>query len=37
MDRHLARKNVRTGLIVTAICFFMFGMTFVAAWIYISP
>jgi sugar phosphate permease len=36
MDRHLARKNVRTGLIVTAICFFMFGMTFVAAAIYIA-
>jgi sugar phosphate permease len=36
MDRHLARKNVRTGLVVTAICFFMFGMTFVAAAIYIS-
>ena len=37
MDRHVARKNVRTGLIVTAVCFFMFGMTFVAAWIYIAP
>ena len=36
MDRNLARKNVRTGLIVTAVCFFMFGMTFVAAAIYIS-
>ena len=36
MDRHLARKNVSTGLVVTAICFFMFGMTFVAAAIYIS-
>jgi sugar phosphate permease len=36
MDRHLARKNVRTGLVVTAICVFMFGMTFVAAAIYIS-
>ena len=34
MDRNLARKNVRTGLIVTAVCFFMFGMTFVAAAIY---
>ena len=36
MDRHLARKNVRSGLIVTAGCFFMFGMTFVAASIYVS-
>ena len=36
MDRNLARKNVRTGLIVTAVCFFMFGMTFVAAAIYIA-
>jgi hypothetical protein len=36
MDRNLARKNVRTGLITTAVCFFIFGMTFVAAWIYIA-
>ncbi len=36
MDRNLARKNIRTGLIVTAVCLFMFGMTFVAAAIYIS-
>ena len=36
MDRNLARKNVRTGLILTAVCLFMFGMTFVAAWIYVS-
>jgi sugar phosphate permease len=36
MDRHLARRNVRTGLIVTAVCVFMFGMTFVAAAIYVS-
>jgi hypothetical protein len=36
MDRHLARRNVRTGLIVTAVCIFMFGMTFVAAAIYVS-
>ena len=36
MDRNLARKNVRSGLIVTAVCFFMFGMTFVAAAIYVS-
>ena len=36
MDRHLARRNVRSGLIVTAVCFFMFGMAFVAAAIYIA-
>ena len=36
MDRNLARKNIRSGLIATAVCFFMFGMTFVAAAIYIS-
>jgi hypothetical protein len=36
MDRNLARKNVRTGLIAGAVCFVMFGLTFVAAWIYIA-
>ena len=36
MDRQLARKNIRSGLIVAAVCFFMFGMTFVAALIYVS-
>jgi hypothetical protein len=36
VDRNLARKNIRSGLIVTAICLLMFGMSFVAAWIYIS-
>lgn len=36
MDRKLARKNIRSGLIVTAICFLMFGMTFVASYIYIA-
>lgn len=36
MDRNLARRNIRTGLIVGAVCLFMFGMTFVAAAIYIS-
>ena len=34
MDRRLARKNIRTGLIAGAICLFMFGMTFVAAAVY---
>ena len=37
MDQKLARKNLRSGLLATFICFFMFGMTFVAAWIYIAP
>ncbi len=36
MDRKLARKNVRSGLITTAVVFFMFGMTFVAAYIYVA-
>jgi hypothetical protein len=36
MDRQLARRNIRSGLVVTAVCIFMFGMTFVAAAIYIS-
>jgi hypothetical protein len=36
MDQKLARKNVRSGLLAAAICFFMFGMTFVAAAIYVS-
>ena len=36
MDRNLARKNVRSGLITGAVCIFMFGMTFVAAWIYVQ-
>ncbi len=36
MDRNLARKNVRSGLITGAVCFFMFGMTFVAAAIYVA-
>jgi hypothetical protein len=36
MNRRLARKNVRTGLIVAGICMFMFGLTFVVAAVYIS-
>ena len=35
MDRKLARKNIRTGLLLGALCLFIFGMTFVAAAIYI--
>ena len=34
MDRKLARRNVRTGLIAGAIMLFMFAITFVAALVY---
>jgi hypothetical protein len=37
MDRKLARKNIRSGLIAGAICVIMFGATFVAAAIYVHP
>jgi hypothetical protein len=36
MDRKLARKNLRAGMIAGAICFFMFGLTFLAAAIYVK-
>jgi hypothetical protein len=36
MDRNLARKNIRTGLIVGAISLIMFGLSFVAAAVYVS-
>ena len=36
MDRRLARKNLRSGLIAGAISLFMFGMTFVAAAVYVT-
>lgn len=36
MDRRLARKNLRTALLLTAVCLFMFGMSFVAAAIYVA-
>ncbi len=36
MDRKLANRNLRSGLIAGAICLVMFGMTFVAAAIYVS-
>jgi hypothetical protein len=36
MTRRLARKNVRTGLILGAICMFMFGLTFLVAAIYVA-
>ena len=36
MDRRLARKNLRSGLIAGAVSLFMFGMTFVAAAVYVT-
>jgi hypothetical protein len=36
MDQKLARKNLRSGLLAAVVSFFMFGMTFVAAAIYVS-
>ena len=37
MNRKLARKNIRSGLIAGTACLFMFGITFVAAAIYVHP
>lgn len=34
MDRKLARKNLRTAMIATSVVLFMFGMSWVAAWLY---
>jgi hypothetical protein len=34
--RPLARKNIRTGLIVAAICMLMFAITFAVAAAYVS-
>ena len=34
MDRKLARRNIRTALIASSIMLFIFGMTFLAAFIY---
>ena len=34
MDRKLARRNVRTGLIASTIMLLIFGLTFLAAAIY---
>lgn len=36
MDRKLARKNIRLGLILAAISLTMFGLTFLAAALYNS-
>jgi hypothetical protein len=37
MDRRLARKNLRSGLIAGALCAIMFGLTFLAAAVYVHP
>jgi hypothetical protein len=37
MDRRLARRNIRSGVIAGALCAVMFGITFVAAAIYVHP
>jgi hypothetical protein len=34
MDRKLARRNIRTGLIASTIMLLIFGLTFLAAAIY---
>jgi len=34
MDRKLARRNLRTGLIASTIMLLVFGLTFVAAAVY---
>jgi len=36
MDRKLARKNLRSALVATAVCLVMFGMSFVAAALYVQ-
>ena len=36
MDRRLARKNVRTGVMLVALALFLVAFTFVVAAIYIS-
>jgi hypothetical protein len=37
MDRQLARRNIRSGLIAGAVCVLMFALAFVAAAVYIHP
>ncbi len=36
MDRKLARRNLRTGMIVGAIMLFMFALTFIAGYVYVQ-
>jgi hypothetical protein len=36
MDRRLAQKNIRAGIIIAGICMFMFGLTFIVGALYLS-
>jgi hypothetical protein len=36
MDRKLARRNIRSGLLLGMLVIFMFGISFLAAAIYVS-
>jgi hypothetical protein len=36
MDRKLARKNIIAGLVVSGVAIVMFGLTFLAASLYLS-
>jgi hypothetical protein len=36
MDRRLARRNIRTGMITAIIGLLMFALTFVAAALYVA-
>jgi hypothetical protein len=36
MTRRLARKNIRTGLLVGALCMFIFGLSFLVAAAYVA-
>ncbi len=36
MDKKLARKNLRTALIATAVILFMFGISWIAAYLYLG-
>jgi hypothetical protein len=36
MDRRLARRNLRTAYIASIIALLMFGLTFLAAYLYIQ-
>jgi hypothetical protein len=36
MTRRLARKNMRTGLILAGLCMVMFAVTFAVAAVYVS-
>ncbi len=36
MTRRLVRKNIRTGLLVGALCMFIFGLSFLVAAAYVA-